>query len=150
MKRETRAALITGIATVMAAFVTVLGARVWQSGNVGQPAQLIPPALLPRVVLHVRVGDSLSVARHVKPRLSDAGYDVPDIRMVNRDMAPPTTLVRYFEESKSADADKLVELLRSWGVGEVDKQFVEKYPRIDNTRRDYFEVWFATRSRADR
>jgi hypothetical protein len=151
MKTETRVAIIGAAATILAALIGVIGAKTRSDRDAAPPAAqhraIDQAAALSqslsfshiRVVLHVKVGDSPALAAQLKPKLTDAGYDVPEIRLVDR--VPAHTQVRYFRKSEQREAEELAKLLRGWGVTDVKPAPIT----AANARPNQFEIWFVPR-----
>jgi hypothetical protein len=97
--------------------------------------------LLPRVYIHIRAEADRAGSAAVAQKLKAGGIVVPGIeRLVDR--GPSSSQLRYFRKDDEAQANRIVELLKSAGVL-VSPTYMAGYEASDKIRPGHFELWFA-------
>ena len=101
--------------------------------------------LLPRAYVQIVDAEDRAWAKEMVSRLEGAGIIVPGIELVPKAVGLVHSDVRYYKKAEREGAEKIVALLKSFGVDASPNYLDEE----DNTkvRANHYEVWFAAGSR---
>ena len=92
----------------------------------------------PRIMIHYVKDLQSDGAQEVQNRLKNQ-FDVPSIEI--RDVTMKKTQVRYFRQSDAAAADRIENMLESYGIQRVDKLYLRGYE--NSIPPNQLEIWFA-------
>jgi hypothetical protein len=103
--------------------------------------------LIPRVYMHISDESQRDIAKALQTTLISQNFNVPGIENVGRKknyFIPSKTEVRYYREEELADANRIIDMLKSLNAHiPVNDVPVKIAGTGRGTRPGHFEIWFA-------